>query len=124
MPQLDFDHLQLAPQHLAQLQALLAQHLPSAEVWAYGSRVCGSAHEGSDLDLVLRHPQDLGQDVEGWFEFKEALQDSTLPMLVEVHLWPRLPASFHGEIERAYVVLQAGRRTRPKNPAEAGGAGV
>jgi predicted nucleotidyltransferase len=24
------------------------------EVWAYGSRVNGSAHEGSDLDLVIR----------------------------------------------------------------------
>ena len=26
------------------------------EVWAYGSRVDGSAHEGSDLDLVVRTP--------------------------------------------------------------------
>lgn len=34
--------------------ALLGQHVPQAEVWAYGSRVNGGAHEGSDLDLVLR----------------------------------------------------------------------
>ncbi|MFN5236631.1 MAG: nucleotidyltransferase domain-containing protein [Bacteroidota bacterium] len=26
------------------------------EVWAYGSRVNGDAHEGSDLDLVIRTP--------------------------------------------------------------------
>ena len=26
------------------------------EVWAYGSRVNGRAHEGSDLDLVIRSP--------------------------------------------------------------------
>ncbi len=26
------------------------------EVWAYGSRVNGAAHEGSDLDLVIRGP--------------------------------------------------------------------
>lgn len=109
MPQLDLEHLQLAPQHLAQLQTLLAKHLPAADVWAYGSRVAGNAHEGSDLDLVLRNPQDLSQDVEGWFELKEALQDSTLPLLVDVHLWPRLPTAFHGEIERAYVVLQKGQ---------------
>lgn len=24
------------------------------EVWAYGSRVSGDAHDGSDLDLVIR----------------------------------------------------------------------
>ncbi len=106
MPQLDLACLHLAPQHLAQLQALLAAHVPAAEVWAYGSRVSGSAHEGSDLDLVLRHPQDLARDAEGRLELKESLQNSMLPMLVEIHLWPRLPAAFHAEIERAYVVLQ------------------
>jgi len=26
-----------------------------AEVWAYGSRVKGTAHDGSDIDLVIRH---------------------------------------------------------------------
>ena len=109
MPQLDLAHLQLAPQHLAQLQALLAQHLPDAEVWAYGSRVSGGALEGSDLDLVLRNPQDPEQEVDGCFAFKEALQNSNLPMLVEIHQWPRLPASFHDQIERAYVVLQKGQ---------------
>lgn len=110
MPQLDLTHLQLAPQHLAQLQALLAQHLPAAEVWAYGSRVSGGAHEGSDLDLVLRNPQDLEQEVEGCFAFRDALQNSNLPMLVEIHQWPRLPASFHAEIAQRYVVLQNGRQ--------------
>lgn len=81
-----------------------------AEVWAYGSRVRGCAHEGSDLDLVLRHPQDLERDVEGWLELKEALQESMLPILVEVHLWARPPKAFHGEIEQAYVVLQTGKK--------------
>lgn len=106
MPQLELARLYLSRSHLTQLQTLLAHHVPDAEVWAYGSRVSGGAHEGSDLDLVLRHPQDLARDVTGWIELKEALQNSALPMLVEVHLWPRLPATFHGEIERAYVVVQ------------------
>ena len=64
------------------------------------------AHEGSDPELVLRHPQDLAREAEGWLELKESLQNSMLPMLVEIHLWPRLPAAFHAEIERSYVVLQ------------------
>jgi predicted nucleotidyltransferase len=108
MPQLELARLQLSAAHLAVLQSLLAEYVPIAEVWAYGSRVTGGAHEGSDLDLVLRHPQDLKQEVPDWFELKEALQDSRLPMLVELHLWPRVPVSFHAEIERAYVVIQAG----------------
>lgn len=123
MPRRDLAELQLAPEQLTLLQKLLAQWVPEAEVWAYGSRVNGDAHEGSDLDLVLRQSLDLTQDVDGWVELKEAVQESRLPMLVEIHLWPRLPASFHAEIERRYVVLQAGRGTRCADPAEAGGLG-
>ena len=108
MPAIELSRLQLPDRHLHTLQALLAQYVPQAEVWAYGSRVTGGAHEGSDLDLVLRNPADLTQDVEGWFDLKEALQNSTLPMLVEVHLWSSLPKAFYRNIEAEYVVVQAG----------------
>jgi Predicted nucleotidyltransferases len=106
MPQIELVQLQLSASQLVELQALLQRHLPHSEVWAYGSRVTGLAHEGSDLDLVLRHPLDLSLDVEGWDEFTYAVQDSNLPMLIDIHLWSRLPSSFHREIEKAYVVLQ------------------
>lgn len=109
MPRIETEQLDLAPQHLKLLRELLARHVPEAEVWAYGSRVCGTGHEGSDLDLVLRHPNDLTQDVAGWHELKEALQESSLPMLVEIHLWARLPVAFHGEIERQHLVIQEGK---------------
>lgn len=109
MPQRELSALQLAPQHLQLLQTLLHSHIPEAQVWAYGSRVTGGAHEGSDLDVVLRHPADLKQDVADWFDLKDALQNSTLPVLVEVHLWSRLPSAFHQNIETDYVELQAGR---------------
>lgn len=108
MPKIDLSHLQLKAQHLQQVQQLLQTHVPDAEVWAYGSRVTGTAQECSDLDLVLRHAQDASRDVDGWFDLKEALQESTLPILVDVHVWSRLPASFHANIEKNYVVLQAG----------------
>ena len=109
MPRSDLAQLDLSPRHLALLRDILAHHVPDAEVWAYGSRVLGTAHEGSDLDLVMRHPDDLGKDVANWPALQEALQASPLPMLVDVHLWSRLPASFHPEIERSYVVVQGGR---------------
>lgn len=108
--------LQLAPQHLQLLLKMLQTHVPEAQVWAYGSRVNGSAHEGSDLDVVLRHTPDPTQDVAGWLELKEALQNSPLPILVEVHMWSRLPAAFHNNITADYVELQAGLKTAQKPP--------
>ena len=50
------DRLHLSPRHRAEIAALLRKHLPDVEVWAYGSRVTGRSHDGSDLDLVLRGP--------------------------------------------------------------------
>lgn len=113
MPRLDLTHLDLPGPHLSLLRELLARHVPTAEVWAYGSRVNGTAHEGSDLDLVLRDPNNLGADSEDWLGLIDAIQDSRLPILVEIHLWPRLPAAFRREIERQYVVLQEARAPLP-----------
>lgn len=105
MPPLEPARLDLAPYHLAALRSLLEQHVPEAEAWAFGSRVNGGAHEGSDLDLVLRNPHDLSAPGQGCDALLEALQASALPMLVEVHDWARLPAGFHEGIERRYVTI-------------------
>lgn len=108
MPQLELTRLDLPPQHLKTLQTLLAQYTPTATVWAYGSRVNGQSHETSDLDLVLRNPLNLKQSVEGFFDLREALQDSSLPILVDIHDWAHLPQTFHQNIQSEYVVVQAG----------------
>ena len=50
------DQLQLSTRHREVLAEPLKEHLPDVEVWAYGSRVSGRSHDGSDLDLVLRAP--------------------------------------------------------------------
>lgn len=109
MVRLEPNQLELEPRHLQELQTLLAQWVPHAQIWAYGSRVIGGAHEGSDLNLVLRNPLNLKQPVEGWEELKEALQNSQLPMLVETHQWAWLPPEFHTNIEAGYVLLQDGQ---------------
>ena len=99
------DRLHLSPRHREKLEALLREHLPGIEAWAYGSRVNGDSHDGSDLDLALRAP-DLQEIPAGPLaDFREALHDSTLPFLVEARDWARLPERFHREIEREYVVL-------------------
>ena len=99
------DQLHLLPKHRDILQDLLRQHLPDVEVWAYGSRVNGRSHDGSDLDLVLRGP-DLNEIPAGQLgEFEEAIRESNIPFLVEARDWARLPERFHREIERGHVVL-------------------
>ena len=97
--------LHLSPRHRKEIVALLHKHLPGVEVWAYGSRVNGRSHDGSDLDLVLRGPKLAEIDISRLAGFIEALQDSTIPFLVEARDWARLPESFHHEIEREHVVL-------------------
>ena len=99
------ERLHLSPRHCEEIEALLHKHLPDVEVWAYGSRVNGRSHDGSDLDLVLRGPKLAEIDTSRIVDFIEALQDSTIPFLVEARDWARLPESFHREIECEHVVL-------------------
>ena len=108
------ERLHLSPKHRAVVEALLREHLPGVEVWAYGSRVNGRSHDGSDLDLVLRGPglQEIPIDQLG--DFAEAVRDSTIPFLVEARDWAWLPERFHREIERGYMVL-VGKETLRKS---------
>ena len=101
------NRLDLLPRYREELEALLREYVPEAEVWAYGSRVNGRSHEASDLDLALRSPglEPLGHE---YVELVEALEQSNIPILVQAHDWARLPESFHREIERNYVVVQQG----------------
>src|SRR5580658_1491156 len=91
--------LNLNPGHLRVLLDVLNTHAPEAEVWAYGSRVNGSGHDGSDLDLVLRHPDGLDQPQKHMAALRNALSEGNLPMLVDVLDWARLPEDFRREIE-------------------------
>ena len=102
------DRLNLPRRYRRIVEALLREHVPDAEVWAYGSRVNGESHEGSDLDLVVRGP-DLKRIPSGPLaDLIDALEESNVPILVQTHDWARLPKSFHQEIEREYVVVQGG----------------
>jgi len=75
------------------------------EVWAYGSRVYGSAHDTSDLDLVLR-TTDLTLLAFDEFEtMADETQNSNIPILVEIRDWAYLPNSFRNEIVKKYEVI-------------------
>jgi predicted nucleotidyltransferase len=100
--------LYLRDQDKQKLLQLLTDYLPTVTAWAYGSRVNGDAHDASDLDIVLRSV-DLSPIPDNVLEdFLEALRESTIPILVEARDWARLPAGFHEEVLKKYVVLEAG----------------
>lgn len=75
------------------------------EVWAYGSRVNGGAHEGSDLDLVIRSANLQKLPINTFLRLKEKITESNIPIVVELFDWARLPDSFHGNIETSHEVL-------------------
>jgi predicted nucleotidyltransferase len=104
MPERAPPRLDLPERYLDIVKRLLQEHVPHAEVWAYGSRTTGEAHAASDLDLVLRNPDRLGAAL---CDLREALVESNLPIRVDVMDWARIPASFHREIECCHVVVQS-----------------
>lgn len=99
------DRLLLLPKHRQLLGELLQKYLPNVEVWAYGSRVNGRAHAGSDLDLVLRGPKLQKIPFNQLSDFEEAVRESNIPFLIDVRDWARLPERFRREIERGYVAF-------------------
>ena len=103
------DGLHLSPDHRGVLESLLREHLPDVEVWAYGSRVNGQSHAGSDLDLALRG---LGLEeipAEQLADFSDAVRESTIPFPVEARDWSRLPERFRSEISRDHMLLVSGK---------------
>lgn len=99
--------LLLRDQDRQRLMVLMAQHLPGITGRVYGSRVTGLAHDASDLDLALIAPNAQPIPFSQLDEFRQALNDSNLPILVDARDWARLPKGFHSEIEKAYVELAA-----------------
>lgn len=99
--------LHLPPHYLAMVRRILREHLPRAEVWAYGSRVRGDHHDTSDLDLVVRNPADLSRPLPQLAEVAEAFSASNLPLIVQIVDWARIPKAFHAEILAGHAVVQS-----------------
>ncbi|MDR1021659.1 MAG: nucleotidyltransferase domain-containing protein [Prevotellaceae bacterium] len=78
---------------------------PPFEVWAHGSRVDGSAHSGSDLDLVIRTADWMLFPCSTFSALTKKIQDSNIPFLVDLMDWTFLPESFHKNIAQQHEVL-------------------
>ncbi|MBF0140738.1 MAG: nucleotidyltransferase domain-containing protein [Magnetococcales bacterium] len=98
-PQID-----IRPDHLQIVRDILNKHVPGHEVWAFGSRVKGTAKRYSDLDLCVISDQPLDYRVLG--ELQDDFSESDLPWTVDVVDWATTSVSFRKIIEGTKVVVQ------------------
>jgi len=95
----------LKPKYKQMLLDLFSEITMPIEVWAYRSWVKGTAHNGSDLDLVIRSKDGNKIPIDILVELKEKIRESNVPILMELFDWERLPQSFHKNIEACHEVL-------------------
>ena len=76
-----------------------------SQIWAFGSRINGKAHDTSDLDLVIVTDNHKKLPINEFISFKEAIKNSNIPILVQILDWERIPESFHQNILDNYTVL-------------------
>ena len=83
------------------LKNILEDFCPNSEVLAYGSRINGKAHDGSDLDLTIKNfPKD-----KYLFELKEIFSNSNISFLIDINLYEDLPMSFQQEIDKKNIKI-------------------
>ncbi|GHV16119.1 hypothetical protein AGMMS49938_15760 [Fibrobacterales bacterium] len=75
------------------------------EVLAYGSRVTGSAHDGSDLDLAVRGAGGTAISSNILTVLINKIKESNIPILIELRNWHSIPKNFQKNIENQYDVL-------------------
>lgn len=95
--------LDLEQRYLDMLLPILKKHVPGAAVWAFGSRVKGTAKRFSDLDLAIEadHRIDLGTLA----VLEQDLSDSDLPIKVDVGDLASMNPAFRALVERCRVRL-------------------
>jgi len=100
--------LDVRPDHLAMVQAILRRHVPGREVWAFGSRVAGTARATSDLDLCVVGEVPLPYETRARLRYD--FSGSDVPYTVDVVDWATTSGSFRKIIEEDKVVVQEGRK--------------
>lgn len=99
--------IQLDPDDLAIVRQILKDNIPEYPVWAFGSRVRGTAKQYSDLDLAIISMKPLPLSVLA--DLNTAFDESDLIFKVDIVDWATTSDNFRRIIEANKVILQAGR---------------
>ncbi len=97
------DQLDVKPVHLALIKAILHTHVPEYPVWAFGSRIKGTAKPYSDIDLAIMTSTQLHLNTRA--HLLEAFSESNLPFRVDFLDWSSLSDAFKQKIESQYLVV-------------------
>ena len=106
--------LYLAPKYQSLLLELLRRYVPDQTVWAFGSRATGKyLGRFSDLDLAVERqlPSGVRSDL------LEALDESDLPIKVDLVELDLVDAAFAARIRPDLVPVQAGAPAASTGPA-------
>ncbi len=95
--------IDLAHENLTLLKQLITEHIPDCEIRVFGSRIHGTAKPYSDIDIAIKCAEPI--DRRTLSRLKEALQESTLSIRVDVLDWNSISEEFRGVIEKGYEVL-------------------
>ncbi len=97
-------NLDIQPEELRIVKEILQKYVPNLAVWAFGSRVKGTAKKYSDLDLAIITDTPLT-----FLEsdhLREAFSESDLVWKVDIVDWASTSESFRKIIQQRYVVIQ------------------
>ena len=97
--------LDVSPAMLGTVRTILRNHVPDYAVWAFGSRIKGTARRYSDLDLVVMTDQPLPVAVIG--AMQEDFSESDLPFRVDIVDWATTQDSFRHVIESDKILIQS-----------------
>ncbi len=96
--------LAIEPHHLRLVHEILNRHVPTHEVWAFGSRVTGTHKEYSDLDLAIITCEPMSISTAA--SLSDAFSQSDLPYKVDLVDWASTSDSFRQIIEGQRVVVR------------------
>jgi len=96
--------LDVRPDHLEMVRAILRRRVPEREVWAFGSRVEGSARKTSDLDLCVVGETPMSYETSA--RLRHDFSESDIPYAIDVVDWATTSESFREIIRRDKVVVQ------------------
>ena len=97
--------IDLPEAHRKQVLEIIRARLPDARVSVYGSRAKGRARRYSDLDLML---DDRGREIP-WSvmgNLDEDFDESSLPIIVELHDMAATDAIFLDRIRKDFLPLE------------------
>lgn len=96
--------IHVTPDDLEAVLKILRENIPEYEVWAFGSRLKGTAEEFSDLDLAVITDKPL--DALRTATLREHFTESDLPFKVDIIDWALIDKSFKDIIQNNYTVVQ------------------